>query len=86
MSPAKEIDTISKNDSRTDGVFALFGMLGVREMMIRVIFVSSVSTLASLQKLINKPDCTSASFRTQKIARFSLFYPQYLSPGIIGLS
>ena len=67
-------------------MFALFGMLGVRGTMIRVIFVSSVSTLASLQKLINKHDCTLESFRTQKIARFSLFYPQYLRPGIIGLS
>ena len=82
--PATKLTQFQKG--RKDGVFALFGMLRVRETMIRVILVSSVSTLASLQKLINKPDCTLGSFKTQKTARFSLFYPQYLRPGIIGLS
>ena len=63
-------------------MFALFEMFGVRETMIRVIFVSSVSTLASLQKLINMLDCTLGSFETLKIASFSLFTPNSSDLGL----
>ena len=43
--------------------------------MIRVVLVSSVSTPASLQKLINMLDCTLASFESLKIAVFHFLPP-----------
>ena len=56
-------------------MFALLRMCGARETMIRVVLVSSVSTPASLQKLINMLDCTLASFESLKIAVFHFLPP-----------
>ena len=56
--------------------------VGARETMIWVVLVSSVSTPASLQKLINMLDCTFASFETLKIAGFSLFTPNSSDLGL----
>ena len=50
--------------------------------MIRVVLVSSVSTPASLQKLINMLDCTLVSFESLKIAGFSLFTPNSSDLGL----
>ena len=74
-SPQEELPQFRTSEKWADDVFALLGMCGARETMIRVVLVSSVSTPASLQKLINMLDCTLASFESLKIAVFHFLPP-----------